>query len=425
MTQPTQYGQLLSRFSDILRLALSSGLAQGAALIALPLLQRDYYSPEAFAEFAVYAQCAGILGAVATMRLDLALVKQASLQEARATAEVGLQILIGMTLASAALVWALQFWGLAMGQIPLLWLWLPLGVLGLGLNGLITGWLSRDARFTDLAWIRGGGGVIGEGARFMTASMGNGGLIAGRILGQWAVGIWGLVRIAAQWRDAGRSSAETRAAALASARKYIRFTTPANVLAMAANGAFIFFLFESCAGNLVGSVGAGMAYLTVAAGLVIKSVNDVFFKHLDSVPDQALLKEYLRWLAGLLLASTMGVILLHRIPEDSVTQWLGASWSAMLPAMRILSPWMVPWIAASSLSGIFPHLGKQSWTLGLDTLHLLLMLGLILAARSTMPIGGFDEAATFAFLKQYNLIQGGFYVLAIAVSVLALCRGKS
>jgi len=69
---------LKRRFKDILGLSLSAGLAQIAAVVALPLLQRYCYGPVAFADMAAYAQLAGILGAVATLRMDLALVKQDS-----------------------------------------------------------------------------------------------------------------------------------------------------------------------------------------------------------------------------------------------------------------------------------------------------------------------------------------------------------
>ena len=80
------------RFKDILGLSISAGLAQIAAVVALPLLQRYCYGPVAFADMAAYAQLAGILGAVATLRMDLALVKQNSLENARATLSNGRQI---------------------------------------------------------------------------------------------------------------------------------------------------------------------------------------------------------------------------------------------------------------------------------------------------------------------------------------------
>lgn len=416
--------RLTRRLRDMLGLMSSAGLAQGAAVVALPLLQRFCYGPVAFADMAVYTQLAGILGAVATLRMDLALVKHPEPSVARATFDNGLRALLVTTGISLVIALLLPLSGSEMGQIQWLWCALPLGVLGVGLNGLISGWLTRAERFGTMAAMRAGGGVTGEALRFAAAPMGSIGLIAGRIAGQWCTVVWGLRAMAEAWSQAPKSTKASRRAAWKQDRPYSWYTTPANLLAMAANGLFILFLFEFGEGQFVGVVGAGMAYLTVAAGLVIRSVNDVFFKHLDDIPSHRLLRHYAGWSLGLIALSTMGIAVLWGIPDAWVTQILGNAWRDMLPIMRILAPWMVPWIAASALSGIFPHLGRQSWTLALDALHLMMVGGLLWSVRVAMPGATLDQSGALQLVREYTLVQGVFYALAIGVAFIAMAQAR-
>lgn len=415
---------LTRRMRDMLGLMSSAGLAQGAAVLALPLLQRFCYGPVAFADMAVYTQLAGILGAVATLRMDLAVVKHPEPAVARATFDNGLRALLVTTGIALAIALMLPLGGSEMGRIQWLWCALPLGVLGVGLNGLISGWLTRAERFGTMAAMRAGGGVTGEALRFAAAPMGSIGLIAGRIAGQWCTVVWGLRAMAEAWNQAPKSTKASRRAAWKQDRPYSWYTTPANLLAMAANGLFILFLFEFGEGQFVGVVGAGMAYLTVAAGLVIRSVNDVFFKHLDDIPSHRLLRHYAGWSLGLIALSTMGIAVLWGIPDAWVTQVLGSAWKDMLPIMRILAPWMVPWIAASALSGIFPHLGRQSWTLALDTLHLMMVGGLLWSVRVAMSGATLDQSGALQLVREYTLVQGVFYAMAIGVAFIAIAQAR-
>ena len=417
---PSSAPPLLRRLRDVVVLALGSGMAQLASLLALPLLQKSYYGPEAFADMAAYSQLVGIVGAIAAFRMDLAIVKSPDDPSARASTSNGLRALMATTLGALLLACILDFGGWAMGDIPWLALLLPLGVAGMGINGLLTGWLARTNQFGSLAWTRAGGTVLGEASRFVLSAFGGAGLIAGRLAGQWCTALACVWKLIPTWKSLPKINSQDRKAAWARDWDYVRFTTPANVLAMAANGAFIFFLFETCTPDLVGNVGAGMAYLTVAAGLVIRSVNDVFFKHLDDIPQDRLLQQYWGWAGCLMVLTVLGLSTLWWIPESWVETQLGAAWSDMLPVMRLLAPWMVPWIAASALSGIFPHLGLQSWSLALDALHLLVIAGLVILTLPLLQNGALTDADAWQFLRQYTVAQSAFYFLALAAGTAAI-----
>lgn len=399
---------------DMWKLASSAALVQGVALLALPFLQSWCYGPDSFADFALYSQLAGLFGAVATGRMELAIIRHKDTTLARGAWQNGWRLLMASVALGALTGWMLQRGGSDMGKVAGLPWMLPLGILGLGMGTLASGWMTRHQAFSPLAKTRATGGILGEGWRFASAGLGSTGLILGRILGQWTASI-----LAMRWvfKTSGvttPSGPSNRRGAWLMDRDFLRFTTPANVLAMAANALLVLFLFERAPREFVGQVGAGMAYLTVAAGLVIRSVNEVHYASLTQVPKRRLPIQYVRWSLGLMALSALGVLALHLVPEPWVVRGLGERWSAMLPSMRPLSLYLIPWIAASSLSGIFPHLNQQRRAFQLDALHLLLIavwLGVVW--WPTSPETLVDRS--FDFLLQYAGIQSAFYVLALIV----------
>ncbi|MDB4676551.1 hypothetical protein OAH93_02810, partial [Flavobacteriales bacterium] len=130
------------------------------------------------------------------------------------------------------------------------------------------------------------------------------------------------------------------------------------------------------------------------------------------------------WIATLMLLATAGISVLWAIPESWVTFLLGDAWKDMLPVMRIMAPWMVPWIAGSALSGIFPHLGRQSWALVLDTLHLAMVGGLIWAANASRTSEALSDPEVLVLLHDYTLVQAAFYTVAIGVAFAAIAFRK-
>lgn len=409
-----------SPVSNVIRLVLASAGVQGLAFLALPLLQRWCYGPEDFADFALYSQWAGLFGAVATVRMDLAVVKHDTPRLASAAFANGLRALLATVCVSFIAVLGFRWTGSAMGDVDGLWFWLPVGVAGLGAGNLGTAWLTRQEHFGLVARVRAMGGALGEGLRFAFSGLAGSGLIAGRVVGQWLTAGMAIRHCLQNQVRAERPTREERIAAWKIDRDYVRYTTPANLLAMGANALLVLFLFESAPRDTVGQVGAAAAYLTVAFGLVIRGTNDVFFRLLNDIPDSQLTGVYIRWALSLIGLATAGATALYLLPLDWVILLLGERWSDLLPVMRMLCLWMIPWVAASSLSGIFPHLRRQSWSLVLDVLHLCLIGGWLIWFSSTQgPIGQGD----WTIIKQYTWVQSGFYSLALCAGVSACMLG--
>ena len=409
--------------SDIAKLMLAAAGVQGVALIALPVLQRSFYGPEAFADFAIYSQLAGLIGAISTGRMDLAIVQHQKAPLARAAFIHGSKLLLAASLAAFVLAHALNWGDFQMGQVHGLQVWLPLGVASMGLSAMCTAWMSRDSAFSKIAQYRAAGGISGEGMRFAAASLSHTGLIAGRIAGQWLTSLLALRKVIQDHSGWPRASAEDQKSAWKLDRDYVRFTTPANILAMAANALLILFLYEAAPRDFVGQVGTALAYLTAASGLVIKNVNDVFFRHLKEVANQHLSSLYGRWSISLMAVSAAGVACLHAIPGNWVTLALGERWADMLPAMQWLSLWMVPWIAGSSLSGIFPHLRRQSLAFVLDLGHLILIAGWLGLRWIDVPASSLGT--DMRILQEYACIQGGFYSFTLIVGWYLCQKAKS
>lgn len=407
-----------SPVSNVIRLVLASAGVQGLALLALPLLQRWCYGPEDFADFALYSQWAGLFGAVATVRMDLAVVKHDTPRLASAAFANGLRALLAAVCISFIVVLGFRWTGSAMGRVDGLWFWLPLGVAGLGIGNLSTAWLTRQEHFGLVARARAWGGAWGEGLRFAFSGLAGSGLIAGRVVGQWLTA--GMAMRHCRQDKAEKSTREDRMAAWRIDRDYVRYTTPANLLAMGANALLVLFLFESAPRDTVGQVGAAAAYLTVAFGLLIRGTNDVFFRLLNDIPDSQLVGLYFRWALSLVGLATAGATFLYILPLDWIVVLLGERWSDLLPVMRILCLWMIPWVAASSLSGIFPHLRRQSWSLVLDVFHLCLIGGWLFWFSSTQGSIGQGD---WTIIRQYAWVQSGFYSLALCTGILACVLG--
>lgn len=417
---PSPESRSQSPVSNVVRLVLAAAAVQGVAFLSLPLLQRWCYGPEDFADFALYSQWAGLFGAVATFRMDLAVVKHENARIASAAFSNGLRALLATICLSFFVVLGFHWTNSAMGSVEGLWFWLPLGVAGLGLGNLGTAWLTRHERFALVARFRGWGGGMGEALRFAFSGLAGAGLIAGRVLGQWLTAIMAIRHFRQDQQTEEKPTREERLTAWRIDRDYVRYTTPANLLAMGANALLVLFLFESAPRDTVGQVGAAAAYLTVASGLLIRGANDVFFRLLNDIPDRQLTRLYIRWALSLMGLASAGAAVLHLLPLDWVVLLLGDRWSDLLPVMRIFCLWMIPWVAASSLSGIFPHLRRQSWSLVLDVFHLCLIGGWLIWFSSSQDAVGLGD---WTIIRQYAWVQSGFYGVALCAGVLACVLG--
>lgn len=139
--------------APVSRILLGSVIGQGAVLLSSPFLTR-IYGPDAFGGLAVITSIVGILGGLATMAWDRAIVVPADDGSARNLVRLGL-----LSVAGVGILVALVFY-LASAPLSVLLSWpelaefwwiVPITVAAVGCYSVASSWLVRGQRYDGLA----------------------------------------------------------------------------------------------------------------------------------------------------------------------------------------------------------------------------------------------------------------------------------
>jgi O-antigen/teichoic acid export membrane protein len=147
-------GSLRSRMALLMS---ATALAQVIALLVAPLLAR-LMGPAAFGVFGVYLAALGVLGAAASWRSGMAVPLPEDDTDAAHVVVAGILGSVGMASLAGLIV---LLWGAWIARVvlhtpaiePLLWL-VPVGMLGVGLTDVLSGWCLRYQRIPPLVRIR-------------------------------------------------------------------------------------------------------------------------------------------------------------------------------------------------------------------------------------------------------------------------------
>ena len=191
---------------DVLKLVSGTAFAQALAIVVAPVLTR-LYGPEAFGTSALFASLAGIIGAVACLRYELAIVLPKTDEEAAN--------LLGVSLVSVVLISLLTVPLVCLGGEPLArwlnapelgqYLWLvPLVVFLSGVFLALNYWNSRTRRFGRLSIALVSSSTVTASAQLGAGVAGcasGGTLVFANIAGSF---VSTLVLAGQVWRDDGR-----------------------------------------------------------------------------------------------------------------------------------------------------------------------------------------------------------------------------
>ena len=123
---------------------LSGGMAIGQLVVLLtsPILTR-LYDPDDFGLYAVFTALSGLLGAVLSLRYEIAIPLARTERQAADTAALSLVVALGLSLASVPLIWLGSDWLAQVTQMPglthILWL-LPATMVLAGLAQFLNYW---------------------------------------------------------------------------------------------------------------------------------------------------------------------------------------------------------------------------------------------------------------------------------------------
>ncbi|MCH8559406.1 lipopolysaccharide biosynthesis protein [Nesterenkonia sp. DZ6] len=376
--------------SGISRILSGSLLGQGVLLGVSPLLTR-LYTPADFAALAVFTALATILGSIATLSWERAIVIPRSEAQARSVLGLGLLSVLVLSSATAA---AAYFLGTDLDALfgvhvfADLWWLLPSTVAVFGLFQLLSAWLIRMQAYGQIA----ARNVFqGLSQAISTVSLGflgvgTGGLISGAAVGR-TVGLLGVV----PWRSLRPANGQSWARFCTVARRYKRFPLIAtwsrsmNILGLQLPAILIVAFY--------GVWEAGMYALTVKVlatpiGIVTTAVSEYFEgvfsgrlrSHASGLSSMVL--GISGRLAVIAILPTLTVVLLGPV----IFEWtFGQEWRKAGEFARVVVVFYAFQFAISPISRVLLVLEKQFLQLTWDVFRMVLML---LAILLPVALGG-------------------------------------
>lgn len=363
---------------DVLKLVSGTTIAQGIGVLATPLLTR-LYGPEAFGTLALFTSITGIIGVVACLRYELAIMLPETDEEAANLLAVSLLAVVGVTLLTIPTV----TWGrplllrlLNAPQLdPYLWLVPPVIFFG-GVFHALNYWNSRTKQFGRLSVVR----VVSSASTHLgKLGAGFGGYpTGGMLIGSTLLGsVLSTSMLAANiWRDDSclfRQSVHQRMIR-AGLTRYRRFplidiwSALLNTVSWQLPALLLNLYFSPA---VVGHYSLGLRVVQLPMSLVGAAIGQVFFQRAAKAHATATLGQAFATTLRRLLDVGMFPVLALAITGRSVfTFAFGPNWAEAGVYAQILAPWVLVWFVSSPMSTVFSVLQRQGVLLRLNAVIL-------------------------------------------------------
>ena len=392
-----------TRFSnDVLKLVSGTAIAQLLSILASPILTR-LYAPEAFGTLALLTSITSILGVIACLRYELAIVLPENDEDAANLLAVSLGIPAFISLLTVPAFWLagplLAQWLNAPELNRYLWLVPPVllfGGIGIG-HPALNYWANRTRRFKELSITRVIGTTTTVGCQLgagLVSSASTGGLIGASIIGSvvsplmLAWQIWRankkLFLRSISWR-----------AMVAGIKRYRRFPFYSTWSALMNTISWqlpIFLLSAYFSPYVVGLYALGNRVLRVPMNFVGNSIGQVFFQRAAQAKNEGtlapLVESVFRQLVNFGLFPSL---LLSVIGKDVFAVVFGNSWSEAGIYAQILSIWTFFWFISSPLSTLFSVLERQD-------IELYINIAIIISRLLSLVVGGYLGNARVALM---------------------------
>lgn len=379
--QPVQPGTSFA--FDVLKLASGTTIAQLLGILASPILTR-FYAPDAFGILAVFTSITSIIGVIACLRYELAIMLPESDEEAANLLGVSLMFAVLISLLIVPIVWwggdILAGWLNAPNLTPYLWL-APLAVLFSGVFMALNYWNSRTKRFGRLSIARVAASVSTTTAQLGAgfAGFANGGVLIGASVGG---NILATSVLAGQiWRDdrkmfLGSIRWREMIQGIKRYRKFPLYDIWSALLNTISWQLPAFLLSAFFSSTVVGYYALGFRILQLPMSLIGQSIGQVFFQRASKANLQGDLAPLVEAIfRRLVMIGIFPMFMLAIIGRDLYAVVFGANWAEAGVYTQILAVWAFFWFISSPLSTLFSVLQRQEQGLNLNLVIFFSRLG--------------------------------------------------
>jgi lipopolysaccharide exporter len=429
--------------TDVFKLATGTTIAQIITVLVSPILTR-LYGPEAFGFLALFISITSIIGVVACMRYELAIMLPKTEEEAANL--LGLCLLC-VAVVSVLTVPALYFGGevltsllSAPGLGPYLIL-VPPFVLISGIFLALNYWNSRTRHFGRLSVARVTSSLATTstqlGAGFAGYATG-GSLIGANLVG---ISVSTAVLGGQIWRDdrtllRGGISWEGMIGGLKRYKKFPLIDSGSALLNTVSWQLPAFLLAAFFSPVVVGFYALGMRILQLPMNLIGSAIGQVFFQRAAEAYKSDTLASLVQSIAEILLKIIVFPVLLLTVVGPELFSFVfGEIWIEAGIYIQILSIWIIFWFLYSPLSTIYVVLEKQQLGLVFNVMNLatrflsLLIGGMAGSVYLALALFSFSGVVVYGTFCIYLIKMAGVtakdvihsFIRIFALSVPGLC----
>ena len=358
-----------SFISNTLKLTGGTTIVQILLVFASPIITR-LYGPEAYGLAAIFASIIGIIGSIACLRYDYAIVLPRKDEEAASLLGLCLLLAIIISLIIIPIIWLVNQYALvsimASKLMPYIW-FIPLSILLNGWLLALTGWNSRKKQFGRLSIARMTGSIATIFIQLVAGFLGyasGGSLIISSIIGSTIIILMQCSQILLNERSFLRESINIEWMAKG-IKRYKKFplidtlSTLINVTSWRLPALLLAFFFSP---TVAGYYALAFTLIQLPMSLIGGAIAQVFFQRASDAKVEGNLHNIVENVFRfLVIISMFPMLTLTIIGNDIFTVFFGDRWAEAGVYTQILSIWAILWFISAPLGSLILVLEKQEF----------------------------------------------------------------
>lgn len=364
---------------DVLKLVSGTTIAQLLGILATPVLTR-FYAPDAFGLLAIFTAITGILGVIACLRYELAIMLPESDEEATNLFGASLFFTVLISLLTVLVVW----WGreplLSLLNAPELgpYLWLiPPAVCVSGFFLALNYWNSRTKHFGRLSIARVTSSVATTLTKIAGGALGyaTGGMLVGATVGGSALAT--IILGGQIWRDDRKLflrafNWQAMGQGIKRYRRFPLYDTWSALLNTASWQLPALLLSSYFSSSVVGYYALGYRILQLPMSFIGAAIGQVFFQRASEGHKHGKLNLVVEsTFSRLVLIGLFSMLTVTLVGRDLFVIVFDEAWVEAGVYAQMLGPWAFFWFVSSPLSSVFIILERQDWLLKFNVANFL------------------------------------------------------